>query len=538
MSSFRILLSFIVTLLIVSCGGVGGQVHANKKSEVHLIIHWPEVASRFIHDRANKITASLSQNGTEFYTKSISRPSGGGSSDLVLTDIPPDKPIAFDVWSEDTNLNSQAGHIVRLSEAKMVTTLTPGPNQLDFALESNTASLQISGVPSSPMQIGDLIHLTAVAKNSDGVIILSSPDAFAWSSSSPLVVSLDSFGTTVGIQNGTSVITVREKGNESSHSFSNFVSITVGNTLPTTYQLVELAPGHTYSRVTGINGDGTICGYLYDSPNNINYSFKYKFGTGIQMLDTTQIAGFTGSQAMAINDLGDILGTAYSNQRPPSAFVWNHDGTSSYPPHTAESYALSINASGAFTGVYRELFFDDFGPTIWSSFTAQPQQLRTSTLGSAAYVANSGHIAWWNGSDATASVGIPGSATSLTSISNTKPIVLGLNNSDSVVGYGSPSSGATFACVWDQQGRADLGLGQANGINDSGVAVGVTTQSNGGFASAFIWTRAGGLKNLTQMIQGSAGWANIIPFGINKNGWIIAEGEKNGQGAACLLIPQ
>ncbi len=529
----------LVLLGLCSCGGSGQIPQASQKSKVQLSVNWPVNDTRFIHDRANKVTATVTVSGVAMPPVSTSRPQGGGTSFLTLENLPSGTAISFDVWSEDTNLNSQEGHIVRLSEAKPIVVLEPGLNHLDFALQSNTTKIDISGVPSNPMNIGDLVHLTAIAKNSDGVMVLSSQDAFVWSSSSPLTVSMDSFGTAIGIQNGTSVITVREKGNETQNAFSSFVSITVGNSPPSTYQFVELAPGHTYSRATGINADGTVCGYLYDSPGNINYSFTYKFGTGIQMLDTTQIPTFTGSQAMGINDLGDVLGTAYSFQNPTSVFVWNHDGTSTYPSHAGESYALSINASGAFTGVYRAQFFDDFGPAIWSSLTAQPQGLPTSTRSSGAYIANSGHVAWWNGSDSTAFVGLPGSSTSLSSISGTRPVVLGLNNTDSVAGYGLPPGGATYACVWDQQGRADLGLGQTNGINDSGVAVGVTVDQNGAFTSAFIWTRTTGLKNLTQMIQGmDASWSGVIPVGINKNGWIVAEGLKNGQAAGCLLIPQ
>jgi hypothetical protein len=527
----------LLCILATGCGGTFSGTNGQSTASANFTIHWPDHQTRMIHDRANQVEATITKNGVIIAQKMVSRPQQGQTSTLSFPNIPIDTPISIRVWAEDTALKDANLNLIKLSEATTTVTLHPGSNSLNFALISDTTQLDVSGIPSTAIQISDHVQLGAVAKNANGDVVLNAPGQFTWTVANPNIASIDSNGMLIALQNGTTSFQVTEKGNETQNAFSKVVSFFVGNSsgLPNSYKLVLVASGHTNSWATGINSDGTVSGYFYDSPGNISYPFTYNSGSGLRALDTTNIPGFNGGTAVGINDVGDVVGNVHSG-----VFIWNHDGTSYYASHTGQGTALSMNSSGAFTGVYRESSNDDFGPAYWASASSFPIEFSTSTRSSGAYIANSGHIAYWNGSQASAFVGTPGNWSTLTPPSGTSPVTLGLNNSDVVVGYGIPViNGPTQACIWDSRGRTDLGLGQAISANDLGWIAGLTINQNQTYANSFIWTKTAGLVNLTAMIVGGdSGFSQFIPSGINNSGWIAGTAMENNQVVACLLIPQ
>ena len=121
-----------------------------------------------------------------------------------------------------------------------------------------------------------------------------------------------------------------------------------------------------------------------------------------------------------------------------------------------------------------------------------------------------------------------------------------INSSGQVAGttWVVGGDGAYHAALWTGTTLTDLGtLGgldsYAEGINDAGVVTGSTYTAQGTAGSAqhaFVWSATTGMRDLNSLISANSASQPTLTqaFGINSNGWIVAEGSDSH---AYLLKP-
>jgi probable HAF family extracellular repeat protein len=68
--------------------------------------------------------------------------------------------------------------------------------------------------------------------------------------------------------------------------------------------------------------------------------------------------------------------------------------------------------------------------------------------------------------------------------------------------------------------------------------VGIAYDANGNPYHAFLWTPAGGMKDLNNLIPAGTGWVLYWASGINVQGKITGYGILHGQYHAFLLTPK
>ena len=78
-----------------------------------------------------------------------------------------------------------------------------------------------------------------------------------------------------------------------------------------------IIPGSTFAQATGVNNDGTVCGFTIDS-KNVNHGWLLSLGT-LKILD---YPGSMGTQALGLNDQNQVVGT-YTDTTGSHGFVYN-----------------------------------------------------------------------------------------------------------------------------------------------------------------------------------------------------------------------
>lgn len=241
----------------------------------------------------------------------------------------------------------------------------------------------------------------------------------------------------------------------------SFANAATGQSLPqaappvqSRYTITDLGTlGGIYSNAIGINDAGQVVGGSY-LPGNNGHAFLWDDGT---MTDLGTLGGRT-SGAFAINESGQIVGTAFTNNDEQHAFLWQN-------------------------GVMQDL----------------------GALG-----------------------GYPSNA-------------YGINDAGQVVGGGHTGGNGSYAFLWQNGAMQDLGtlggiFSQAFAINDAGQVVGHSRNATGE-RHAFLWEN-GQMKDLNTLIPADSGWELIVANGINKRGQIVGMGLIDEEAHAFLLTPR
>lgn len=262
-------------------------------------------------------------------------------------------------------------------------------------------------------------------------------------------------------------------------------------------------PGWHSSAATSINDSGQIVGgndyegaIIFDSTGGENH-----------ILLGPLPGGRTGGGAWAINNNGQIVGSAYitssqfSNYRA-TLFDATGAGNNIHLGTLSDGYdstACSINDNGQIVGYARRVSLGDravlFDPT--------------------------------GGGDNINLGVLPG---------GTNSWAYSINNSGLIVGWSWTDNGelATLFDITGAGNNINLGLGRAYAVNNKGQIVG---WSSGG-ATLFDATGAGNNINLNTLINPSLGWSLQRAFDINDDGWIVGEGiNPAGKSTAFLLFP-
>lgn len=252
----------------------------------------------------------------------------------------------------------------------------------------------------------------------------------------------------------------------------------------------------------GVNDDGTIVGYIKNTPS-VDEAYSWT-PAGLNPL------GFLGdpnqhhiySRANAINNHGWIVGVSVTSNFVDHAFLWR-DGEmiDLGSVDSVASEASAINDLGQVVGWLQE------NSTVEAFLYDEDEGLRSlGTFG--------------------------GEATKAT----------GINNRGQIVGELYPGGDYTYSFLWTQGRVVQLGLlggqyARAKGINDRVQIVGSAEDINGR-ERAFLWQDCA-MIDLTQTIT-NTNWELRAANAINNRGWIVGVGWRDQEpyDRPILLIPE
>jgi probable HAF family extracellular repeat protein len=279
-----------------------------------------------------------------------------------------------------------------------------------------------------------------------------------------------------------------------------------------------------------INNSGTAVGWV-ETVYGYSQAFESASGGSLQLLAALSSSD---SYAMGINSAGVVAGTAYVNGQPHGV-IWNG---SSITDLGAGIFVTGINDPGAviggndhafilINGVYRDLGVLPGGD--WSSASGINQS--GTVVGDSSVSSGNFRGFVWNPQSGMVELGTLGGLNSHAT---------GINNGGEVVGHASLASGYEHAFSAVGAAMTDLGtLGEnsyAYGISDSGTIVGYSWPANSDNPHAFVYLN-GIMIDLNSLVPSGAGWELLEAYGINNAGQIVGEGLLNGQSHAFRLDP-
>ena len=290
-------------------------------------------------------------------------------------------------------------------------------------------------------------------------------------------------------------------------------------------------PGQTSSQALAVNNNGQVVG----TSGNRAGTWDAATHTPLQVSGTG-----AGASAWSVNDSGQIVGNTGAN----GAFFYNLITTVNVGPTTlnANPSVGAINNSGVIVGNSNSgawMSASGAAPVFLGNFGFDTTAVEVHAIngsGVMAGAANTGarkELVSWdaNGTPHAQGLLMPGGA----------GIAYGINNNGAVVGI-SPLTSSSFAPVLASGGSlislGTLGgtLGVAYGINDAGQIVGYSMLTGFSNQHAFVYD-SGQMYDLNSLVANNAGWTLNAARAINNQGVIVGEGQFNGQLTAFLLTP-
>jgi probable HAF family extracellular repeat protein len=286
--------------------------------------------------------------------------------------------------------------------------------------------------------------------------------------------------------------------------------------------------GGGFTDATAINAKGQVTGYSatnheiqvpcppgqYGTAKKclepIDHAFLFSNGT---MTDLGTLGG-TGSEGVAINDSGEVVGWSQTKAGTSEAFLWNGAKMTDLGPLSG-FYPHGINDTGQIVGTCNQSF-----PCVDSNgtFTALPdpsslvcneaiainsngQVLGECADGSQASTSNTRAVVWTNGSP-----------TVLPTLGGPTTTATAINNNGDIVGYAQTATFAQHGFLYRNGTMTDLGNNIfLYAINDSDVMVGND-----------LIVSNGTVQDINNLIPPGDPGVNYA-VGINDNGQIIAQ---------------
>jgi probable HAF family extracellular repeat protein len=302
------------------------------------------------------------------------------------------------------------------------------------------------------------------------------------------------------------------------------------------YTITDLGmlPGFTGSEVNSINNSGQAVGDAYTQEGN-SQAFLFNNGT---MTGLGTLPGGTGSFAYDINDSGQVVGFSRTASGPNHAALFSNGSVIDLGtlPGDNWSFAYSINDAGQAVGYSYQATNGRSHATLYSNGTVIDLGTLQGGVSRAISINNSGQAV----GSSTVADGGPNHAALF---SNGSVIDLGtlpgdrmsyaydINDSGQVVGYSYSSiDGSTHAVLFSNGIVVDLGtLGgsqsAALSINESGQAVGRSETANGETHAAIFSN--GIVTDLNSLVNAATGWTLYAAYGINDKGQIVANGSSS-----------
>jgi probable HAF family extracellular repeat protein len=293
-------------------------------------------------------------------------------------------------------------------------------------------------------------------------------------------------------------------------------------------QMTDLGTlGGDTSNATDVNESGQIVGSA-TLPNAETHAFIITPWLGPQMIDLGTVLGGTFSEARAISNRGQVVGTALPEPGTgfSRAFLWDQGVITALPdlPGFNSSWANDVNDTGVVVGA------SGFRPVRWVNGAPQflgpisGLQVGGEAVGINASGVIVGHSPDPNGIQR-GWVFQNGVFTVLSLFGGRGMHITGINSSGHITGIWNPPVGFVSRAFVIRAGVFTL-LGPANtfssaqGISDSGLVVG----SVGDFNEATLWN-----DNQNQMQLAPA---TSIALGVNSGGTIVGQATVNGQSHA------
>jgi len=280
------------------------------------------------------------------------------------------------------------------------------------------------------------------------------------------------------------------------------------------------------------------------------------FEVTIEMTDLGNL-GYAASEALAVNDAGQIVGISNKTQSTGSSFLWENGvmtdigkpaGFSSSRPEDINNlgqvagYAM-VQVNGAWTSRAFS-WTKNGGYQLLPAFNGSTTSKVTAINDNGTIVGNSGGhaVAWINGSivdlgadgvpyDVNANGDIAGDCAQgacrwtastgwqlVQTMSGTQGEALGINNDGHVVGWG-PVNGSTNYSAFVNRGGTPANLGITGGENSVGRKISIHGQIAGRGANGkpVLWYSDGSIVVLSAPRTNYSGEA----LDINANGWIV-----------------
>ncbi len=311
----------------------------------------------------------------------------------------------------------------------------------------------------------------------------------------------------------------------------------------TTYSVTDLGNlGFQNTVAKAINNNGQIVGYsgipktvegscslrFRPCPTHVTNAFLWEGGT---MANLGTLGG-NYSEAMAINNLGEVVGKAQTASGLSEAFLFRDGKMTGIGSFSADA----INESGVIAG---EESIPGEGHTdalIWQNGHITDLGLLPGEGGiftGPAGINNSDEIAGSGDnreSDLRAWVWRNGTMTDIGTLGGPQAAAYAINNAGQIVGFSQTATDADHGFIYQNGKMTDIGENVfPYAINDNGVIVG-----SGGCGGAVILT-SGVCQNLQNLIPANSGYRLFEAHGINDKGQIIASLE--GSPDAVLLTP-
>ena len=310
--------------------------------------------------------------------------------------------------------------------------------------------------------------------------------------------------------------------------------------------------GGPVSAANAISQNGIIVGYA--TPNaTTNHPFLWQGDGPMQDLGLLDPVNGVVGVANSVNSKGQVVGDSDSAGpgEPTHAFLYNAGGSlvdlgtlggqSSYAYGINESGQICGNAQTA-SGMWDGVLWTVGGGTVdLGSGFLDTSINNQGILGGVA--TQSQHAALYNISSGSMSVLATLSGGTGSQVNALNDTGLAVGESDVMVD--GKASGHGFVYDINTGVLTDLGNpvsplfeSGASGVNDLAQVVGGYQTDAAYDTAAFIWTQAGGMQNLNNLINPSLGWDLWNASSINNSGEIIGQGvNPQGRIDAVLLTP-
>jgi probable HAF family extracellular repeat protein len=274
---------------------------------------------------------------------------------------------------------------------------------------------------------------------------------------------------------------------------------------------LKTLPGGNISGALGINDSGKVVGYSNAKGVTGTNFHASSWTSGGEMTDLGTLSGGTSSAAFQVNSSGVVAGDSFTSSSVANATAWTNQKIKNLGalPGSIFTAALAINDSGEIAG---ESVFS-YGPPFLSHAFDHTPSGETKDLGT-----------------------LPGGTTSMANAINAAGVIVGQSNAKAFLTEWHAAKWSTTGTIKDLGTLPEGTYSVAFGVNRNGQIVGYGNIANNA-PHAFLWTSAGGMQDLNDLIPPNSGWVLINANAINDVGQITGYGTRNGQNRAFLLTP-